>query len=301
MITADLLAPLSVEDFLADHWPERAVALPPDPRRPAIFPTLSRLPIREFIAGYPGPVHAVGSDDTEGRLDRIHDGRGALTAFDRGVSLCLGGVHMVLPEVRAALDALVSTVGLSIGAAQCNAYVSPAGEGVPWHFDDREVLAVQLQGSKRWTLAPNREVLYPTMNFVLATGGPDPGDDLTRYGPARFAGPSPRDEHVHDMTPGAALFMPRGTWHRTAAAEPSLSLTFGLFTPTALDILLEQTRAWCLPDARYRQPLALGSPAQRALTQRRLEKLFAPWLSARDGEYAAMEQVPADTDPASPR
>ena len=64
------------------------------------------------------------------------------------------------------------------------------------------------------------------------------------------------------MTPGAALPMPRDTWHHTMATRP-LSLTFGLFTLTALDVLLQEIRTACLTDPRFRRPLALGSPAER--------------------------------------
>jgi 50S ribosomal protein L16 3-hydroxylase len=272
-----LLHPLSAAEFLRHHWPERAVALDAAPPRLGLFPSLAQVPIEQVVGGHTAPIHAVSSRDVDGEQEPISDGRGALTAFRAGRSLCLAGVHTTFPEVLTVLEELTSAVGIRLGEAQCNAYASPASEGVPWHFDDREVFVVHLQGRKRWTLAPNVDVRFPTSNFVLATGGPDAADEMALYAPRMFVGPPDGATTEVELGPGSALFIPRGTWHMTSASEPSLSLTFGLFTPTALDVLIDAVRRECVADERFRRPIALATEEQREASQARLSSLFADW------------------------
>jgi len=57
------------------------------------------------------------------------------------------------------------------------------------------------------------------------------------------------------MRPGSVLFMPRGTWHRTEADEPSLSVTIAMRPPSAAEVILENMRWLLLQDASWRKPL----------------------------------------------
>jgi 50S ribosomal protein L16 3-hydroxylase len=250
--------------FLDEYWPDRAAFIPASQRRlNELLPTLSVTSIVSLVENYPAPIHAVSSGNKDGAQHRMATGRAALAALDDGATLCLSGVHTVLPEARDLLAALAADLGLPPEVAtQCNGYTSPAGEGVPWHFDDREVFVLQVQGSKRWTLAVNREVPYPSSNFVLSTGAPRSTDELSGYAPNQFTGPLPDDEREVLLQPGSVLFMPRGTWHRTTAHEPSLSLTFGLFLPTMLDVILTNLRSRHLVDPRFRRPIAQATPSQ---------------------------------------
>src|SRR3546814_1181467 len=59
----------------------------------------------------------------------------------------------------------------------------------------------------------------------------------------------------HEMQPGSVLFLPRGTWHRTEALEPSLSLSIVVRPPVLADALLDWLQPWLLGDARWRLPL----------------------------------------------
>ncbi len=273
-----LLRPATVSQFVEDFWPERPAVIPASLERVReLFPLLASVPVRRLVEGYPQPVHAVGSNNTDGSQERMTDGRAAAAALDAGRTLCLAGVHMVSAEAHNAIANLTTELGLPMSAAQCNGYTSPPGEGVPWHFDDREVIVVQLQGSKWWTVAVNREVRYPTSNFVLATRRPDEGDAMSSYSPREFAGPSLDDQHELLLEPGSVIFLPRGTWHMTYASEPSFSLSFGFFLPTALDVLLDAVRRRYVVDERYRRPLNHASPAQREQAMAWLVELLRDW------------------------
>ncbi|MFF8367825.1 cupin domain-containing protein [Streptomyces lydicus] len=106
---------------------------------------------------------------------------------------------------------------------QVNLYASWTGrEGFETHWDDHDVVVVQLDGAKRWKLygptrvapmhrdveAPEEPPEEPTAEFVLKTG---------------------------DM-----LYLPRGWWHNVSASEGerSLHLTCGLTTMTGADLII---------------------------------------------------------------
>ncbi len=101
-----------------------------------------------------------------------------------------------------------------------NWYASTAGaEGFGGHWDDHDVVILQLAGTKYW------EILAPT------TLSPLPG--LIETGTVS-------DEVMWSgiLEPGSALFIPRGWGHRTRATpELSTHLTIGMSRCTGRDIL----------------------------------------------------------------
>lgn len=101
-----------------------------------------------------------------------------------------------------------------------NCYTSAAGaEGFGGHWDDHDVVILQLAGTKYW------EILAPT------TLSPQPGLIETS---------AVSDEVMWSgiLEPGSALFIPRGWGHRTRATpELSTHLTIGMSRCTGRDIL----------------------------------------------------------------
>ena len=61
----------------------------------------------------------------------------------------------------ASLDA---ALGLLPGTTQVNAFASSPGRGLSWHWDSQEIFVVQVRGRKRWHVAPNEHVEWPTMS-----------------------------------------------------------------------------------------------------------------------------------------
>ncbi|WP_414167567.1 cupin domain-containing protein [Streptoverticillium reticulum] len=145
-----------------------------------------------------------------------------------GASLVLDAVEKIHPVVGAAAEGLERFLGTSV---QANAYASwTEREGFGLHWDDHDVVVIQLHGSKRWRLyGVTREA--PAFRDVESPEKPegDPVADIV-------------------LTRGDLLYLPRGWWHAVTADQgtESLHLTFGMVPHTGADLLLwvvDQLRA----------------------------------------------------------
>ncbi|MQS13042.1 cupin [Streptomyces kaniharaensis] len=154
-----------------------------------------------------------------------------------GASLVLDSIEKIHPPIGAAAEGLERFLGTLV---QVNAYASwTEKEGFGTHWDDHDVVVVQMYGAKRWRLyGPTREA--PTFRDVES---PD----------------TPEGEPVADivLTAGDVLYLPRGWWHAVAADQgsESLHLTFGLVTNTGADLL-----TWVVDQLRSRTALRLDVP-----------------------------------------
>ncbi|GAA4887270.1 cupin domain-containing protein [Streptomyces coeruleoprunus] len=183
-------------------------------------------------------------------------------------------LHEPIGDLAAQLEAwLRATV-------QINAYASwTPTEGFGTHWDDHDVVIIQVQGAKRWRLyGPTRRV--PLHRDVAA---PEP----------------PPTEPVAElvMRPGHVLYLPRGWWHSVTADQGthSLHLTCGLTPHTgarllnwlADELLASDTFRVDLPlhadDAHQAEFLALvGREVVAALTDPRLLHRYADAQDAQD-------------------
>lgn len=150
---------------------------------------------------------------------------------------------------------------------QVNAYASwTSREGFGVHWDDHDVIVVQVSGVKRWRV----------------------------YGPTRLA-PLHRDVVFDDTPPeqpidaftlraGDVLHVPRGWWHAAAASEgePSLHLTCGLATHTGVDLL-----TWLVDELRTHEVVRSDVPRfvdghHQAAWRAELAKLLTEQLDSPD-------------------
>ncbi|GAA1225644.1 hypothetical protein GCM10009665_15140 [Kitasatospora nipponensis] len=188
-----------------------------------------------------------------------------------GASLVLDSVEKIHPPIGAAAEALERFLGTLV---QVNAYASwTEREGFGTHWDDHDVVVVQMYGAKRWRLyAPTRTA--PTFRDVEAPEQPEgaPVADLV-------------------LTAGDVLYLPRGWWHAVTADQgtPSLHLTFGLVTHTGADLL-----TWVVDQLHSHLALRLdvprfASPGEQAayvdeLRKEMLTELSDPELVSRWAE-----------------
>jgi lysine-specific demethylase 8 len=105
-------------------------------------------------------------------------------------------------------------------------WLSPAGTVTQTHRDAADNLHVQLLGSKRFTLfdATQSACLYPNSLFSNVPNGcqVDPeAPDLVRHPRFREA-----QAERAELTPGDAIYIPRGTWHHVRTIDDSLSTNF---------------------------------------------------------------------------
>lgn len=137
-----------------------------------------------------------------------------------GASLVLDAVEKIHPAVGMAAEGLERFLGTSV---QANAYASWTDrEGFGLHWDDHDVVVVQVHGSKRWRLyGATREA--PTFRDVESPERPD-GDPVADI----------------VLAPGDVLYLPRGWWHEVTADQgtESLHLTFGMVPHTGADLML---------------------------------------------------------------
>ncbi len=159
------------------------------------------------------------------------DASSARALYDSGATIACNAVHRWHAVVGLWSDRLARELSVPADRANCNLYMTPRGRGVRMHFDDHEIIVVQLAGRKRWRIAENHTVVNPVANSGVALT-----DEVRRYATA----PAPRRMtagRTVTLKPGSVLFLPRGYWHSTDAQEASISLTFGFRVPSWAEIV----------------------------------------------------------------
>jgi len=168
---------------------------------------------------------------SEGRLvpvDRFTGGGGAgaevadqvlderiLDLYGNGATLVLQGLHRIWPPLIDFAVRLRADLGHPV---QVNAYLTPAGNrGFAPHYDTHDVFVLQVDGRKHWTVHP------PVLTDPLER---QPWGGRAEEVAATAEGPAALDTL---LTPGDALYLPRGWLHSArAVGEPSLHLTIGI-------------------------------------------------------------------------
>jgi hypothetical protein len=281
-ILAALVAPLSLTEFLAQHWPDRAYAVDGSPDR---LPAALRVPelqsVEALSAKYRGRM-SFGNATASSRTVGIEHTSPALLVR-MGLSLYLPDIVALVPALEAMLRQLEQELGAPPGSARIGAFAASPGNGVSCHFDAEEVFSIQLQGEKRFHIAKAPDIEQPWgMQF-------NPGDpcfdDLYPQVAAGFPDPARCDFETVDMKPGTVLFMPRGTWHYTESGAGSLSVSIIVRTPAAFECVLESLRLRLLQDARWRRPLygAWGGAAQSAAAREQWLTLMQDWTRTTTG------------------
>jgi ribosomal protein L16 Arg81 hydroxylase len=221
-----MLAPLPVEEFLDEIWTHTHHHIKRD--RPRYFDSLLPGPSTadELLELFRRNVSAVrlvkgrnkrGSDNyllPDGSLDleRVrHD-------FADGYTIVLDGVEQYVRAVGTLARSLEVELNFPI---QVNAYITPPGQrGLAPHYDDHDVLVLQVHGSKIWHLyvgadRPPRELQRDNEKAVAVEGLPAPTDVR--------------------LEAGDVLYVPRGRVHEAeTASEQSIHLTVGIHAPTVL-------------------------------------------------------------------
>ncbi|MFI9080576.1 cupin domain-containing protein [Streptomyces sioyaensis] len=135
-----------------------------------------------------------------------------------GASLVLDAVDALHQGVEDLAEALERHFRTDV---QVNLYASwTSKEGFGLHFDDHDVVVLQLEGAKRWKI-----------------------HEPTRIDPLRIDVEAPEPPHGEPVSEivlraGDMLYLPRGWWHAVAATEGrSLHLTCGLKPTTGADLL----------------------------------------------------------------
>ena len=199
-------------------------------------------------------------------LSGLADPARILAAIDDGATLVLQGLHRYWEPLRRLCRGLESALG---HPCQVNAYFTPPGaRGLAVHSDPHDVFVLQAFGSKRWEVH-----------------APDGVWDL-------------------ELTPGDALYMPKGTPH-AATAQDALSghLTVGVQTSSwretlaamITDVLADEAYDERLPAGWHRDPDAFSAELGSRLDdlRARLDKTDPREHAVRRAERFLTRRPPA--------
>src|SRR6202140_3775206 len=214
-----LIAPHSVHEFLRDYWPDKAFAAHGDPARLPAFLRASELDSVETLSR----VYRGNLRFTSGRryqkmlaIDQVH----ADSLYRMGLTVQFEDIAPFVAATAPDLRRLEAELGVAVGAARASVFCSPLVDGLSAHFDAQDLFSIQLKGTKRFRIAPVRELSYPYgTQFVPDT---EPFDLLYPQVAQGFPDPASADFTTVDMQPGSVLFLPRGTWHATESGGDSL-------------------------------------------------------------------------------
>ena len=247
-----LVAPLSIRQFLGEYWPQRVFFREGSLNRlPPLFSSPQLASFRALTSQYRGWLgFARGSQSP--RMVSVQQVN-ADHLYAMGLSVYLPDIEAAVDGAGAFLRQLEAELGTAEGSARITVWASPKGDGASTHFDGEDVFSIQLAGTKRFEVAPMREYANP-VGPQFSPGAPA-YDDMWPQLENGFPNTEGVQFKAYDMQPGSVLFVPRGTWHRTSAAQDSFSISVVINPPTVADSFLGQLRNVLLQDPQWRQPL----------------------------------------------
>lgn len=247
-VLAELIAPLDADAFLADYYEQQPLVAPGgDPTRFAHL--LSAEAIDDFLSGgdvregmielsnHKAPVSRDSYIDETGRI------RTAVVAreYGQGTTIVLNQLHenhYPLGQLARAMEEVFSS------QVTTNIYLTPpANQGFPPHYDNHDVLVLQVSGRKLWRL------------WETPVDTPYRGERFEQSG---FKAEKVSREFI--LGPGDCAYIPRGVMHdaENVGEEPSLHVTVGLFTKKWADLVLEAVSELALAEPAFRRSLPPG-------------------------------------------
>jgi ribosomal protein L16 Arg81 hydroxylase len=242
-----LLQPVTVQTFLDEIWGARHHHV----KRccAGYFDDLlqSSSAIEQLLERYrrePSALRLVRGKDRKTGADsyRLFDGSldvdGIRRDFADGYTIVIDGVERYVRAVASLTQAIEVELNFPV---QVNAYITPpASQGLVPHYDDHDVLILQILGSKTWHLydgvIPPREIQRDKDKAIQA-------DDLA----------PPTDLRLEA---GDVLYLPRGRVHAAETnSEQSIHLTLGIHAPTLLMLAVGALYAQSFHDDRLNAQL----------------------------------------------
>jgi hypothetical protein len=159
----------------------------------------ARAYLERTVAG--GPASTAGMRDPSNAASDAAQGHGASTALTK------------------ARHAIARALGCNTPYASTFA-ARASSVGTPLHCDNNENLTVQLRGTKRWRIASS-----PVVPHCVVAGEWDASRPLGGRALSEF------DFEEVVMTPGAALYVPRGHLHEVTTVGDEETLSFNISVP----------------------------------------------------------------------
>jgi bifunctional lysine-specific demethylase and histidyl-hydroxylase MINA len=246
----EIISPISPEEFFGSIWDQRPIHISGSPEKfQQVFSwqefnhllNMSKLwsdrSMKIVLDGQNLDFAEYGrvGQTREGYQANMPDPEQTVELLRRGATLILDLIESLSPRVAAVSAALQTATG---GVAVCNAYCSwRAHQGFMAHFDNTDVFALHIEGSKIWRVYDGR-----ADNAIDA-----PGHNYGSFTPEHHARAKGALLEEIEMKPGDVLYLPRGQYHEAlACSDASLHLSFGIGQPTGIDVVSRLLRS--LPD-----------------------------------------------------
>jgi len=269
---AALLAPITPEQFFAEHYDRTPLHVPGGAAKFAqvlSWRQVNRLldmthiwsaeSLRMVMDSVPVPADqfCVRATNRDRGAVMQPDAAKVQAFMARGASLVLNDVDSLTPGLASVSNALEAA---GLGKAQANVYISwQAHKAFRSHYDTHEVWAVQVEGEKTWNIWEGRAE-WPIPHQIFR-GLPQAHHDQAR---GKLRG-------TVTLKPGDLLYLPRGWYHDALAdAAASMHVAYGVHAPLGMD-LMNMLAERVLYDTEFRKPLPRQdgtAPARFALTQR---------------------------------
>lgn len=280
-----LIAPLTAEQFLADYW-----------RRKLLHHRGGGALVDELKAILGGfePRHLVSRGASisamsyAGARTERHDHvspQQALDFYERGYTLYFN-LHNTVREAHELLNTVIRDIGVTPVNAFCSIFISKTSGGLRPHYDQNENFTIQLAGQKTWTFWPNTQVDNPIHAYRH-------GEALGNSESAMYLDPSLQRADLGagvdvDMSAGAVLYHPPGSWHATKAGAESISLNVCIQPASYYDLLIGAAAA----------RLAASTPVRLHLPPARADQDGARFRDGLEHAIAGAQASFAEIDPA---
>lgn len=205
--------------------------------------------------------------------------RGAVAELYRGGStIILNQAHQLDPGLARLCRGLEHVFSAHV---QTNLYLTPPhAQGFRTHYDNHDVLVIQIEGEKAWRLY-DKPVDTPYRGEGFELGKFEAGELKQEF----------------TLKAGDCAYVPRGLMHDalTSGDAASLHITIGLITRTWADLMLEAVSEVALKQPDFRKSLPAGyavSGFDRADARKYLSKLLD--IAAREAKLDPALDLIAD-------
>jgi Cupin-like domain len=246
---ANLLAPISVHDFLQKHWPGRAYTQATGTSISELTKEIPELVGAErVLEAFEHPVSLLRKN---GPHASVPTGRDAIPALHTGFTCYLRRVERALLPLQDLLDDACQWLGLPTGSMTSEVFCSTGESGVAMHSDFDVNFAFLLSGRKQWKLAENTSIVNQTsMCFAGDRVQPDPAQLV--YADAPFPTGMPAGATEVTIEDGGFVFVPRGWWHETFSFGSCLQLNLVVKGPYWVSVLTSALKQRLLEDPGWR-------------------------------------------------
>ena len=270
-----LVHPRSVAEFFDAYANHEPFVVHGNHEHTAPHSSLSLLEsLDALLRSWPASIQAHLPDVRDEASSIETNAKDARKLFDSGIGLLFNDANLISPLLSDWLEQLRRGLGLpALTFGRCLIYATPDGGGTAAHFDQNINFVLQVHGTKRWTLAPNRHVAHPMCRHTI---GQPTDPELMTYMESPMPTSMPDDARAIELRPGSLLFVPRGYWHSTEAEGDALALNFTFTVPTWLDLFTAALRSRLALSPGWRETAdGVSDPARRAAATRRLDHLLS--------------------------